>query len=107
WRIGPAVRAGLYGSWSTCRRKVAPGSEAGAESGTALHHALRPTNAHKRLVRLRFNRYVFAAPATADHALRRGGRVVECTALEMRHGCKPIGGSNPSLSAILAVELSS
>ena len=31
---------------------------------------------------------------------RRGGRVVECTALEMRHGCKPIGGSNPPLSAI-------
>jgi hypothetical protein len=26
-------------------------------------------------------------------------RVVECAALEMRHGCKPIGGSNPSLSA--------
>lgn len=25
--------------------------------------------------------------------------MVECTALEMRHGCKPIGGSNPSLSA--------
>jgi hypothetical protein len=32
-------------------------------------------------------------------AVRRGGRVVECTALEMRHRCKPIGGSNPSLSA--------
>src|SRR5450432_2540127 len=29
----------------------------------------------------------------------RGGRVVKCTALEMRHRCKPIGGSNPSLSA--------
>lgn len=29
----------------------------------------------------------------------RGGRVVDCTALEMRHGCKPIGGSNPPLSA--------
>jgi hypothetical protein len=27
--------------------------------------------------------------------------VVECTALEMRHRCKPIGGSNPSLSARL------
>src|SRR6478672_786233 len=34
-----------------------------------------------------------------DLAPRRGGRVVECTALEMRHRCKPIGGSNPSLSA--------
>ena len=39
------------------------------------------------------------APPMADHTPRRGGRVVECTALEMRHGCKPIGGSNPSLSA--------
>jgi type VI secretion system (T6SS) phospholipase Tle1-like effector len=29
----------------------------------------------------------------------RGGRVVDRTALEMRHRCKPIGGSNPSLSA--------
>ena len=42
----------------------------------------------------------------ADHtrgfgrtALRRGGRVVECTALEMRHRCKPIGSSNLPLSA--------
>ena len=33
--------------------------------------------------------------------VRRGGRVVECTALEMRHRCKLIGGSNPSLSARL------
>ena len=33
--------------------------------------------------------------------LRRGGRVVECTALEMRHRGNSIGGSNPSLSAIL------
>ena len=37
----------------------------------------------------------------SDMTPRRGGRVVECTALEMRHGCKPIGGSNPSLSAIV------
>lgn len=27
--------------------------------------------------------------------------MVECTALEMRHTCKGIGGSNPSLSATL------
>jgi hypothetical protein len=43
------------------------------------------------------------APTTGgfspDLAPWRGGRVVECTALEMRHRCKPIGGSNPSLSA--------
>jgi hypothetical protein len=31
---------------------------------------------------------------------RRGGRVVECTALEMRRGGNSTGGSNPSLSAI-------
>src|SRR5205814_6655185 len=36
---------------------------------------------------------------TAHNGAWRGGRVVECTALEMRHRCKPIGGSNPSLSA--------
>ena len=28
--------------------------------------------------------------------------MVESTALEMRHRCKPIGGSNPSLSASLS-----
>jgi hypothetical protein len=38
-------------------------------------------------------------PCSLLGAFRRGGRVVECTALEMRHRCKPIGGSNPSLSA--------
>ena len=31
--------------------------------------------------------------------LRRGGRVVECTALEMRHTREGIVGSNPTLSA--------
>ena len=37
----------------------------------------------------------------SDHmiALRRGGRVVECTALEMRHRGNPIGSSNLPLSA--------
>ncbi len=38
-----------------------------------------------------------------EAARRRGGRVVECTALEMRHTGNRIGGSNPSLSAIDAV----
>jgi hypothetical protein len=28
-------------------------------------------------------------------------QVVECTALEIRRRCKPIGGSNPSLSATI------
>ena len=40
-----------------------------------------------------------AGRGIARHGAWRGGRVVECTALEMRHRCKPIGGSNPSLSA--------
>src|SRR5207245_6958080 len=47
------------------------------------------------------------APTTRGESLLfgawRGGRVVECTALEMRHRCKPIGGSNPSLSAIRTI----
>ena len=36
---------------------------------------------------------------TIRRGTRRGGRVVECTALEMRHTGNRIGGSNPSLSA--------
>ena len=35
----------------------------------------------------------------AQQLLRRGGRVVECTALEMRHTREGIQGSNPCLSA--------
>ena len=42
-----------------------------------------------------------AVTQITHHGAWRGGRVVECTALEMRHRCKPIGGSNPSLSAII------
>ena len=39
-------------------------------------------------------------PGSIPHgASRRGGRVVECTALEMRRGGDSTGGSNPSLSA--------
>ncbi len=33
----------------------------------------------------------------------RSGRVVEGSGLENRQGCKPLEGSNPSLSAIRAV----
>jgi hypothetical protein len=36
---------------------------------------------------------------TVQHGPWRGGRVVECTALEMRHTGNRIGGSNPPLSA--------
>ena len=41
-----------------------------------------------------------AVARATDIISRRGGRVVDCTALEMRHGGNSIGGSNPSLSAI-------
>ncbi len=44
-------------------------------------------------------RSCYGAPSRRG-APRRGGRAVECTALEMRHACKGIGGSNPPLSAI-------
>ena len=51
--------------------------------------------------------FVTTSRATKDMrrfpARRRGGRVVECTALEMRHTGNRIGGSNPSLSARLFV----
>ena len=43
------------------------------------------------------------APATTSpsiRVLRRGGRVVDRVALEMRSTRKRTGGSNPSLSAI-------
>ncbi|VVT14515.1 hypothetical protein SPHINGO361_130288 [Sphingomonas sp. EC-HK361] len=40
---------------------------------------------------------VFALPDTSS---RRGGRVVECTALEMRRALTGTVGSNPTLSAI-------
>src|SRR6188768_1753828 len=59
-----------------------------------IHHS------HFPLVRPGASRYLRRAPETANHATRRSGRVVECTALEMRHACKGIGGSNPSFSAI-------
>jgi hypothetical protein len=53
--------------------------------------------------RHRFFRLALAAPLPY-HRRRTGGRVVECTALEMRRTCKGIVGSNPTLSATLKVE---
>src|SRR6201987_4283048 len=51
---------------------------------------------------------VDSGAALSGRGARRGGRGIECTALEMRHRCKPIGGSNPSLSALelAAIEIS-
>ena len=40
-----------------------------------------------------------AAPCRQAHGFRRGGRVVDRAALEMRSTRKGTGGSNPSLSA--------
>src|SRR5690606_4832489 len=59
------------------------------------------------LVERAFCRYLIAAPQALiwRTPLRRGGRAVECTALEMRHTRKGIGASNPSLSAIPHSEL--
>ncbi len=41
------------------------------------------------------------------HRRRTGGRVVDGTALEMRHTCKGIVGSNPTLSASTTLKTSS
>ncbi len=43
--------------------------------------------------------HAMAPASTADLGMRRGGRVVECTALEMRHTGNRIGSSNLPLSA--------
>jgi hypothetical protein len=53
---------------------------------------------HGALVRAGARGYI-ALRAPRPPFGRRGGRVVECTALEMRHTGNRIGGSNPSLSA--------
>lgn len=74
--VGSRLRASLAGVDTTTLRKPILGLVSGLVS-----------------------RYLVAASATANH-MRRSGRVVECTALEMRHACKGIGGSNPSFSAI-------
>ena len=44
-------------------------------------------------------RYLAHQRSTKSRLNRRGGRVVDRTALEMRHTRKRIGGSNPPLSA--------
>ena len=46
---------------------------------------------------------ILPAPTEGSGRFRRGGRVVDRTALEMRHTGNRIGGSNPSLSATLLV----
>lgn len=70
--------------------------------------ALGPVSAGVSLRAPSTKRWIFVAPALSGSpssprtrpdrtglprfgAFRRGGRVVECTALEMRHRCKPIG----------------
>ena len=114
WRSHPFYRR-ISGSWPA-PRTIKPGSRAN-------QHAIRQRCARpvgyldrrrqrlpgwRRNCRRRALSHPPSSPRTPpdrgalapDLAPRRGGRVVECTALEMRHRCKPIGGSNPSLSAI-------
>ena len=77
WREPSAVPSG----WFPCLRRA-------AASEFCAHAACLAS-------RPRLELGATAAVRSARIALRRGGRVVECTALEMRHRCKPIGGSNP------------
>ena len=65
------------------------------QAGRGSWALLRPRGA---LVSGRLFRYITRAVRRCAW-VRRGGRVVECTALEMRHTGNRIGGSNPSLSA--------
>ena len=59
----------------------------------AAQAALPATGAHAN------RRADLAARLTRRRRPRRGGRVVDRAALEMRSTCKRTGGSNPSLSA--------
>ena|GEM_PF-353253 len=71
------------------------------EGGSRSHRALATRLVSRRPLRyITARRRVFAK--TPRSAPRRGGRAVECTALEMRHTGNRIGGSNPSLSAKLS-----
>ena len=85
--------------WSYCRKSgmVLPVERVPGARALHIHRPLRPC---------------LCWPAWLDSGrpiglfqalfgLRRGGRAVECTALEMRHTGNRIGGSNPSLSASL------
>ena len=73
----------------------------------ARQRALHQPGGRKRQVASRLfppPRSTMTAPAPRGSRIpacpqRRGGRVVECTALEMRHTGNRIGGSNPPLSA--------
>ena len=69
--------------------------------------ARRPKNHHHRSCKTSLCPLRDTPRSNADHGtLWRGGRVVECTALEMRHTGNRIEGSNPSLSAIKAFNFS-
>ena len=89
-RGGAAARSGAYGGKKHLWRfSIRPGAISGireqqlqGQTGYAIYAAVID---QRRFAPLSFS--------------RRGGRVVECTALEMRHRGDSIGGSNPSLSA--------
>ena len=103
------------------QQQRSPGADAGHVKGRAI--GLNRQMLHFGLLFASQGRHGFLGPAPCParhprlehgptagrgitrHGAWRGGRVVECTALEMRHRCKPIGGSNPSLSASLVIRL--
>jgi hypothetical protein len=72
-----------------------------ADAATRVDDALREAVQRRatRRVQEGWQREFWTLCKPFDFAVRRGGRVVECTALEMRHTGNRIGGSNPSLSA--------
>lgn len=71
---------------------AAPCSAVGRAASNGYAPASRPVAA-------RFERLPAPAGAAINRALRTGGRVAEGARLERVYGCKPIEGSNPSLSA--------
>lgn len=62
-------------------------------------------NAPLHPLRSRPGFYISALLTMRSRVPRRGGRVVDRTALEMRSTRKGTGGSNPSLSAIFTIKL--
>ena len=68
-----------------------PGAHAQNAPDSKSAAATRRPSLHKR------------QPCYRARFLRRGGRVVECTALEMRRRRKSTVGSNPTLSAIISL----
>jgi hypothetical protein len=107
-RYEPCVSRGLIGH---CNGTPPPQPARKAYEAPSRHTdaTSRNQNLHSLLALAIFHRYI--APTLRSKALdrlplgrkrmRRGGRVVDCTALEMRSTCEGTVGSNPTLSAII------